>query len=119
MQPAASRHESTCERARVAFGCCNGRFDGSPGASPVTDSFQHSPTSLTSANPEPVAASSVAAAPGQGECLDRIRRSVSGSIGLYNVHDGVSRIASDCGADLLLGLAPECQAASATSVALQ
>jgi len=26
-QPAASRHEPTCERTGVAFGCCNGRFD--------------------------------------------------------------------------------------------
>jgi len=27
-QPAASRHEPTSERACVAFGCCNGRLDG-------------------------------------------------------------------------------------------
>ena len=26
-QPAASRHETTSERTRVAFGCCNGRLD--------------------------------------------------------------------------------------------
>jgi hypothetical protein len=26
-QPAASRHEATRERARVAFDCCNGGFD--------------------------------------------------------------------------------------------
>jgi hypothetical protein len=27
-QPAASRHEPTYERMRVAFGCCNGLLDG-------------------------------------------------------------------------------------------
>src|SRR5450631_1301249 len=29
-QPAASRHEPTFERTRVAFGCCNGLLDSSP-----------------------------------------------------------------------------------------
>ncbi len=33
-QPAASRHETTCDRTRVAFVCCNGRF-GSQSALPA------------------------------------------------------------------------------------
>jgi len=38
-QPAASRHRLTCERTRVAFGCCNGGFDSErdlPGLLPRT-----------------------------------------------------------------------------------